>query len=226
MTKRLKRLGFVHKKPKGIPAKADAAGQRRFVTETLLPLIRASREDCPLYCVDAAHPAYPGRPAHGGIRKGQTRELKSNHGPTHLKINGALGWHDRSILPRQEEKIPRAAMIALFADIAARHPVVTAIPGVIDNAKYNVSREIRAGFARCRSKPVYLPSYAPTLNLIERFWRLLKRIVLYNKYYPKRADFRAAFAALFANSGRWKHEIETLITANFPFIGSPKNGIP
>jgi transposase len=228
MTKLLKRLGFVHKKPKCIPAKADEAAQRRFVTETLLPLMRASSEDCPLYFVDAAHPAYTGRPAHGWIRKGKTRELKSNHGRTHLNINGALCWHDRSILHRQEEKITSAAMIALFEDIAARHPVATAIPVVIDNAKYNVSREIRAWFARgdCRIKPVYLPSYAPNLNLIERFWRLLKRIVLYNKYYPKLADFRAAFDAFFANIGRWKHEIETLITANFHFIGSPKNGIP
>jgi len=99
------------------------------------------------------------RPAHGGIGKGQTRELKSNHGRTHL--NGA--WHDRAILHRQEEqqeeKITGAAMLALFEDrktspqdIPARHPVATAIPGVIDNAKYhakyNVSRESRGRSVR------------------------------------------------------------------------------
>jgi len=50
--------------------------------------------------------------------------------------------------------------------------------------------------------------------------------VLSNKTDPKRADFGAAFAAFFANIGRWKGAIETRITANFHFIGSPNNGIP
>ncbi|MGH6822248.1 MAG: helix-turn-helix domain-containing protein [Methylocella sp.] len=70
MTKLLKRLGFVRNKPKGVAAKADAAVQPACVAETLLPLIQAASEECPLCFVDAAHPAYTGRPAHGSIRKG------------------------------------------------------------------------------------------------------------------------------------------------------------
>lgn len=228
MSKLLKRLGFVYKKPKCVPAKADEAAQRRFVAETLLPLMQAANDAAPLYFVDATHPAYTGRPAHGWMRRGATRELKSNHGRVHLNINGALSWHDRAIVHRQEDKITSAAMIALFEDIAARHPTATAIPVVIDNAKYNISREIRGWFARdgCRIRPVYLPSYAPNLNLIERFWRFMKRKVLHNKYYPTLADFRAAFAHFFAHIGGWKAELETLLTANFHFIGAPKNAIP
>ena len=228
MTKFLKRMGFVHKKPKCVPAKADEAAQRAFVARILLPLMQAANDASPLYFVDATHPAYTGRPAHGWIRKGLTRELKSNHGRVHLNINGALCWHDRTILHRQEDKITSAAMIALFEDIAARHPTATAIPVVIDNAKYNVSHEIRDWFARegCRIRPVYLPSYAPNLNMIERFWRFMKRKVLHNKYYPKLADFRAAFNKFFANIGGWKAELESLLTPMFHFIGAPKNGIP
>jgi transposase len=228
MTKVLKRLGFVHKKPKCVPAKADETAQRRFVAETLLPLMQAANDDAPLYFVDATHPAYTGRPAHGWMRKGSTRELKSNHGRVHLNINGALCWHDRTVLHRQEEKITSAAMIALFEDIAARHPTVTAIPVVIDNAKYNISHEIRAWFARddCRIRPIYLPSYAPNLNLIERFWRFMKRKVLHNRYYPKFADFRAAFNDFFANIGGWKAELDTLLSPKFHFIGAPTHAIP
>jgi transposase len=228
MTKVLKRLGFVHKKPKCVPAKADEAAQRRFVAETLLPLMQAANDDRPLYFVDATHPAHTGRPAHGWMRKGATRELRSNHGRVHLNINGALAWHDRSILQRQEEKITSAAMIALFEEIAARHPLAPTIAVVIDNAKYNVSREIRQWFARegCRIRPVYLPSYAPNLNMIERFWRFMKRRVLHNKYYPTFAAFRAAFNDFFANIGGWKAELETLLSPKFHFIGAPINGIP
>jgi hypothetical protein len=38
MTKLLKRLDFVYKKPKCVPAKADAAVQERFAKQTLLAL--------------------------------------------------------------------------------------------------------------------------------------------------------------------------------------------
>jgi len=146
----------------------------------------------------------------------------------HLNINGVLSWHERTILHRQEDKITSAAMIALFAEIEAHHPTATAIPVVLDNARYNHSKELRHWLARagCRIRPVYLPSYAPNLNMIERFWRFMKRKVLHNKYYPTSAAFRAAFDQFFANVGGWKAELETLLTPKFHFIGAPANGIP
>jgi transposase len=167
----------------------------------LEPLMAAANETSPLNFVDATHPAYTGRPAHGWTRKGRTRELKSNHGRTHLNINGALSWHDHTIVHRQEDRITSAAMIALFEEVEARHPTASAIAVVIDNAKHNVSRAMRDWLARagCRIRPIYLPSYAPNLNLIERLWRFMKRRVLDNKYYPTFSAFRTAFEDFFAN---------------------------
>jgi hypothetical protein len=39
---------------------------------------------------------------------------------------------------------------------------------------------------------LFLPSYAPNLNLIERLWRLVKRKAAYGRYHPTFAAFRAA----------------------------------
>src|SRR6185312_3502180 len=154
-------------------------------------------------------------------RKGQTRELKSNHGRVNVNINGALSWPDRDIVHRRAEKITSAEMIKLFDDLQARHPRATAISVVLDNARYNHSKEIKAYVSSegCRIKLVYLPPYAPNLNLIERFWRLFKKKALYNEYFPKFADFQSAVDGFFTDFGRYRDEIHSLITDSFHVIG-------
>ena len=223
MAKLLNRIGFVYKMPKCVPAKADAVAQKQFVEQTLAPLMAQADADHPLYFVDATHPSYTAHPGYGWIRKGQTRELKSNHGRVNVNINGALGWPDREVVYREAEKITSAEMIKLFKGLQARHPTATAIRVVLDNARYNHSAEIKAYIAAegCRIEPVYLPSYAPNLNLIERLWWLLKKTTLYNEYFPTFADFKAAVRGFFAKLDRYRDELESLITGAFHYIGKP-----
>ena len=101
MAKLLKRLGFVYKMPKSVPAKANEDAQRKYVAEILGPLMKAANDDTPLYFVDGTHPSYTAHAAYGWIRKGETRELKSNHGRTNISINGALSWPGRQFVQRQ-----------------------------------------------------------------------------------------------------------------------------
>ena len=152
MTKLLKRLGYVYKKPKCVPAKADAAVQEQFATETLAPLMAQADAAHPLYFGDGMHPAYKGHPAYGWIRRGIDRELKSNHGRVNVNINGALSWPDREVVHLEAEKITSEAMIALFDRLAARHPTAETIHLVLDNASYNRSAAVKGYLARdgCR----------------------------------------------------------------------------
>jgi hypothetical protein len=46
------------------------------------------------------------------------------------------------------------------------------------------------------------------LNLIERFWWLLKKEAIYNEYFPTFAGFRAAMEAFFANLDDYRDEVE------------------
>lgn len=189
--------------------------------------MQAPGPKAPLYFVDGCHPSYTGRPAHGWIRRGATVELKSNHGRTRININGALSWPDRSLIHREEEKITSAAMIRLFADLEARHPEAAEIAVVLDNARYNRSRELKAWLDQpgCRVRLVYLPSYAPNLNLIERFWHFMKRKVLSNRAYAKFALFKQAFDNFFNRLHEHRAALESLITDRFHLIGRPKTGI-
>jgi transposase len=228
MTKLLKRLDFVYKKPKCVPAKADAAVQERFAKETLLPLMAQADADNPLYFVDGMHPSYTAHPGFGWIRRGVTRELKSNHGRVNVNINGALSWPDREVVHLEAEKITSEAMIALFETLAARHPTATAINIVLDNASYNRSSAVKEYLASegRRIQLVFLPPYSPNLNLIERLWWLLKKTALWNEYYPTFAGFKAAIDGFFRNLGSYREQLTSLITDHFRFIGAPKSQLP
>jgi len=228
MTKLLKRLGFVYKKPKCVPAKADAVAQKQFAKETLLPLMAQANVDNPLYFVDGMHPSYSAHPGFGWIRRGVTRELKSNHGRVNVNINGALSWPDREVVHLEAEKITSEAMIALFETLAARHPTATAINVVLDNASYNRSAAVKEYLAteRCRIRLVFLPPYAPNLNLIERLWWFLKKTTLWNEYYPTFAGFKAAIDGFFRNLNNCREQLTSLITDHFRFIGAPKSQPP
>jgi hypothetical protein len=163
-----------YKLPKCVPAKADAAVQQQFIEQTLAPLMAGADSENPLYFVDATHPSYTAHPSHGWIRKGETRELKSNHGRVNININGALRWPDRTVVHRKADKITSAEMIALFKQLQASHPQATAICVMLDNARYNHSAEIKAYVSGddCRIRLSALPAYAPNLNLIGRLWWL------------------------------------------------------
>jgi transposase len=223
MARLLGRLGYVWKRPKVVPAKADAAAQRAFLDGTLLPLMAEAEADpaTPLLFVDATHPAYDAHPAQGWIRRGERASLPSNHGRVNVTLNGALSWPAREVITREATKITGPEMAAFFAQIEARYPAARRITLIADNATYNRAAVVREWLARpgCRVRVVYLPPYAPNLNLIERLWRFFKKKALWNTHHQGLADFRTAIRGFFADLGRWKAELASLLTNRFHLIG-------
>jgi transposase len=222
MARLLGRLGYVWKRPKAVPAKADEAAQRLFLEETLRPLMATADADPgeKLLFVDATHPAYDAHPAAGWIRRGRTATLKSNHGRVNVTLNGALSWPDRTVITREASLITGAEMVAFFTQIEAAYPTARRITLVVDNATYNRAAVVREWLARpgCRVRVVYLPPYAPNLNLIERLWWFFKKKTLWNTHYPTFAEFQAAIRHFFAEIGRWSEELASLLTDQFHII--------
>ena len=63
---------------------------------------------------------------------------------------------------------------------------------------------------------LYLPSYSPHLNLIERLWRFVRHEWLYSKYYEDFADFKSAIADCIENANTEHQEkLESLLSWNF-----------
>jgi transposase len=56
---------------------------------------------------------------------------------------------------------------------------------VLDNAKYQKCQPVREVAETLGIELLYLPSYSPNLNLIERLWKLVKKPCLYSSILPR-----------------------------------------
>ena len=63
---------------------------------------------------------------------------------------------------------------------------------VLDNARYQHCAVVKALAATLPIELLFLPSYSPNLNLIERLWKFVKRDVLYGRHYDNFTEFRHA----------------------------------
>lgn len=91
---------------------------------------------------------------------------------------------------------------------------------VLDNARYQRCLLVQEFADFLGIELLYLPSYSPHLNLIERFWKFVKKQVLYSKYYPDFTDFKTAILHCIDTAHEeHKDKLESLLTLNFQ---SPK----
>ena len=89
-------------------------------------------------------------------------------------------------------------------------------PVVLDNARYQKCQLV-FGLAKALDiELVYLPSYSPQLNLIERLWKFVSNDCLYSKYYAEFDDFKGAIAACLEKANTThKESLATLLSLNF-----------
>jgi transposase len=87
---------------------------------------------------------------------------------------------------------------------------------VLDNARYQRNAVVQALAAELGLSLLFLPSYSPNLNLIERLWKFMKRRALYGRYHPTFGDFRAAIQEVQDGlSTKYAEGVATLMTLNF-----------
>jgi transposase len=87
---------------------------------------------------------------------------------------------------------------------------------VLDNARYQRNAAVQALAGQLGITLLFLPSYSPNLNLIERLWRFLKRRAVYGRYHPTFAEFRAAIEETIDGlTTTHADQLATLMTLNF-----------
>ncbi len=87
---------------------------------------------------------------------------------------------------------------------------------VLDNARYQKCEIVTNLAKSINIELLYLPSYSPQLNLIERFWKFVKKECLYSKYYGEYKQFEEAILECIKNANtKHKYKLKSLITWNF-----------
>jgi transposase len=106
-------------------------------------------------------------------------------------------------------------MCELLREIAGSG-LIGPITLVLDNARYQHNAAVKALASQLGIALMFLPSYSPNLNRIERLWKFVKRRALYGRYHPTFADFRAAVEqVLDGHSSTYAEQLEALMTLNF-----------
>jgi transposase len=114
--------------------------------------------------------------------------------------------------------INHLSVIELLEKIRDRHKdSVIPISVFLDNAKYQVCKAVTEKSASLNIELMFLPSYSPNLNIIERLWKWLKKDCLNCKYYSKFSEFKEAIDDSLYKiiTGQAKKEMERLLTLNF-----------
>lgn len=87
---------------------------------------------------------------------------------------------------------------------------------ILDNARYQRCALVQTVAEELGIELLFLPAYSPNLNLIERFWRFVKKQCLYSKYYPNSAAFQQAILLCIQDAPTaHQEELNRLLTLRF-----------
>jgi transposase len=87
---------------------------------------------------------------------------------------------------------------------------------VLDNARYQRNAVVQGLASELEITLLFLPSYSPNLNLIERLWKFIKRNRLYGRYYANFQEFRLGIDDCLSElSSTHSAALKKLMTLNF-----------
>lgn len=192
-----------------------ARTQAQFLEVTLEPALAESREGVAhLFFVDAAHFVM------GSflccvwclirlmIRAGSGRKRYSVLGAWNAVTNAL-------VTITTDATVNAETMCALLRKIDAlglKGPVRL----VLDNARYQHCAMVKELAKSLKIDLLFLPSYSPNLNLIERLWKFVKKNVLYGRHYNTFAEFKAGIdGCLKKIPTEHRKELATLMTHKF-----------
>ncbi len=211
----LKSIGMRCLKVGSIPSKANPAEQARFKKEKLIPrLNQAKAGKRKVFFVDASHFVF-------GLFLGflwcfGRLFIKTPAGRQRFNVLGALDAIDHELITITNTTYINAQSVSdLLIKIRTKYkkgPITL----ILDNARYQRCKLVEEKAKSLKIELLFLPAYSPNLNLIERFWKLVKKECLYCKYYETFSTFKMAITDFMDEVHVMrKKQLNSLLTLNF-----------
>ncbi len=192
-----------------------AADQAVFLDEKLTPALAAAQAgQGHVFFVDAAHFVYG---TYLCCLWSFTRLfVRAASGRQRFNVLGAWNAVTRQLVAVTNTTVVNTTTMCELLQKIAALGLTGPITLVLDNARYQRNAVVIACAQSLGITLLFLPSYSPNLNLIERLWKFLKRRALYGRYHPAFADFRTAIEETINNiPTTHATDLASLMTLNF-----------
>jgi len=217
----LRRKGYRYIKTRLVPGKVDEDKQReqREFIEGYFKLKAELGPKDRIYHVDAVHPTHNVKITYVWTKKGLRMRIRSNSGRKRYNILGAYCPSDQEYIDVRSttENVNGETLKKLIDEIRIRHPEASRIILILDNARYNHAKIVRQHIENTHVELLFLPSYSPNLNLIERLWRFLKNKVT-TAYHESFEKFVDEIDKVLDNLKEYSDELTSLMTENFEIL--------
>jgi len=219
----MKKIGLQYRKTAGIPGKADPQLQFDFLEDELLPRLEEARKgQRRVFFVDAAH--FVLGAFLGMIWCFQRLFIRTSSGRQRYSVLGAVETRNHDMVTVRTTGSINAQTICELARLIHGMYPGEAITMVLDNARYQRNRLVIELAEELGIELLYLPTYSPNLNLIERVWKLVKTKCLRNQYYEDFKKFRGAIDCFLDSlNGSNRDLLDSLLAEHFQIPTIPKN---
>jgi transposase len=196
-----------------------ARDQATFLHEKLEPRLEQARQGRrQVFFVDAAH--FVLAPCLGCLWCAARLFVRAASGRKRYNVLGALDAVTHRLIRVTNDGYINAESVCTLLRSVAAASVGLPITLVLDNARYQKCALVENLAASFGIDLLYLPSYSPNLNLIERLWRFVRKQSLDSIYYEDFARFTTAIdRCLDELPTAHKGEMATLMTHKFQMFG-------
>lgn len=142
--------------------------------------------------------------------------VKTASGRSRYNVLGALNFATKKLVTITNETYITSEQVIMLIDKLLVDYANQPIKLVMDNAKYQRCKKVMEYALEHGVELIFLPTYSPNLNLIERLWKFVKSEVLNAAYLGSFNDFKNTIDDCLENLDK-KHskKMHSLLTPNF-----------
>jgi transposase len=220
-----KNIGLTRYKTGSIPAAQidpdHHKKQKDFLEQQVEPHLKeAETGERKVFFVDAAH--FVWAPFLGFLWYWFRPFIPAPSGRKRFNVLGAIDAITHQIFTITNHEYINAESVCELLKAIASAEFNVPITLVLDNARYQHAKIVKELAEELGIELLYLPSYSPNLNLIERLWKFIRKQSLNSKYFESYDLFHTAISSCLSDIGAGLHasELKTFLGLKFQLFNN------